>query len=289
MIKLSKWISVAGNPGSDHFYTKFGTHLLETLAVNHPKREYVFLAISHLNHVKSDSKDDASDSPSKFKLATQVNHKYSFVRENLSKNNPIYVLGHSIGSYMAFNLMLTLKTNGYKTGLAVGLFPTIERMAETPNGRKLYSLLRFFDDYPLVAGCVTVWFDWMPATVKEYLIKKHFGSDRGVVPECVIESTVELFNSTVLSNIIHMARDELDVVNEYSFDLEPIKDLVYIYYGKEDGWAPLQFATDMLNRNQIPSDHIIIDDSHCEHAFVINDSITMADKMASLLGQYQPI
>uniref|UniRef100_A0A0K0EQ17 Lipid droplet-associated hydrolase n=1 Tax=Strongyloides stercoralis TaxID=6248 RepID=A0A0K0EQ17_STRER len=272
---------IPGNPGNDGYYKAFGTHLLEKLKINKPKNDYIFLSISHVNHVYM--KGDNENKENVYKLQFQVDHKYHFVNDFLGKENEIIMMGHSIGSFMMLKIFLKLKELGYENiNLAFGLFPTIERMSCTPNGQKLYSILKFLDNNPHFTKCITFWFDIMPVFVKKFLVNCNLGFNNSI-PLCITESTVELFNTTVIRNIIHMSRDELDNVLEYNFDLKRYSSNIYLYYGLKDGWVPINYGSDMLNREQLNDGHVIFDTTDSEHAFVIKESKIIADELIKFL------
>ncbi|CEF61836.1 UPF0554 protein C2orf43 [Strongyloides ratti] len=166
--------------------------------------------------------------------------------------------------------------------MVFGLFPTIERMSCSPNGQKLYKTLKFLDNYPYFTKCLTIWFDIMPIFIKKFLINCYFGFNN-MIPLCIIESTTELFNTTVIRNIIHMSKDELDNVYEYDFDLNKYANNIYLYYGLKDGWVPIKYGNDMMNRKELNDGHIIFDTTNSEHAFVIKESKVIADELIKFL------
>ncbi len=64
---------------------------------------------------------------------------------------------------------------------------------------------------------------------------------------------------------------------------------ISFYYGTDDGWCPLKYANQMEQRlrdddcvNLDIDRHVIIDNAGCQHAFVIRDSDTIADKLVEL-------
>ena len=55
----------------------------------------------------------------------------------------------------------------------------------------------------------------------------------------------------------------------------------FFYYGTSDGWISLSYAERMKTR--LPNGHVFLDESDCEHAFVIKDGEIMAQVMAKLI------
>ncbi|VDM62374.1 unnamed protein product [Angiostrongylus costaricensis] len=136
------------NPGNDGPYADFGLKLLRCLLsrderVGYPKRYYLFHTVSHLNHVVLPDELRCSGKHShcdRFKLDDQVQHKYDPAREHLPRAQKANVLGHSIGAYMMLRLLPYMKDD-FNVKNAMGLFPTVEKMAESPNGVRLERVL----------------------------------------------------------------------------------------------------------------------------------------------------
>lgn len=78
------------------------------------------------------------DQPELFTLEGQVNHKIAFIETYVPADVNLHFIGHSIGSKISVELVKRYR----KTHNAAGylLFPTLERMAETPSGRKLWPM-----------------------------------------------------------------------------------------------------------------------------------------------------
>ncbi|KAK6055425.1 hypothetical protein COOONC_07066, partial [Cooperia oncophora] len=81
-----------------------------------------------------------NDVPDRFQLDAQVQHKLDFVKEHLPKAQKIYILGHSIGAYMMLRILPYVKDD-FNIRKAIGLFPTVEKMADSPNGVRLKRVL----------------------------------------------------------------------------------------------------------------------------------------------------
>ena len=73
-------------------------------------------------------------------LTGQIDHKLSFLRDHVPEGVKVVLVGHSIGCYMILSLLRALPRA--RVPLALMLMPTIERMAESPQGRKVAPLLR---------------------------------------------------------------------------------------------------------------------------------------------------
>ena len=112
--------------------------------------------------------------PNLFTLEGQIQHKVDFIESYVPKGVELLFIGHSIGSKIAVRLVDRFQSS-HKTR-AYLLFPTIERMAQTPSGRKLWPVLG-----PLRRP--VVWFvsllnvlpeSWLKTMVHWFLSEWHF-------------------------------------------------------------------------------------------------------------------
>lgn len=80
-----------------------------------------------------------SDKPELYTLQGQVNHKFAFVDTYVPAGVKVHFIGHSIGAKICIELVKQYKEK--HDASAYLLFPTLERMAQTPSGRKLWPFL----------------------------------------------------------------------------------------------------------------------------------------------------
>ncbi|RCN35253.1 hypothetical protein ANCCAN_18894 [Ancylostoma caninum] len=208
-------LMIPGNPGNEGFYADFGQRVVKSLLsreerMGDRKRHYLFYTVSHLNHValpaelKNSGKHKHYD---RFQLDAQVQHKLDFVREHLPKAQKVYVLGHSIGSYMMLRILPYIKDD-FNIKKAIGLFPTVERMADSPNGLRLKRVLATLDANDWLAKAVSFWLDCLPVGMKKWLVSWNLTGD--TVPSDVVVSAAELLHMNVFRNIVHLSHDELN-------------------------------------------------------------------------------
>jgi predicted alpha/beta hydrolase family esterase len=74
-------------------------------------------------------------------LEGQIRHKLTFIRDYLPKDVKLILIGHSIGCYMILKLLDDLES--HQVLRCFMLFPTIERMAESPKGQVATPLLKY--------------------------------------------------------------------------------------------------------------------------------------------------
>ena len=156
------------------------------------------------------------------------------------------------------------------------LFPTIEKMAESPNGRFFAPMLKYFRwAIPLLIFP----FQFLPHRVKHFLIVRYFG--KGQVPQCAVKATVKLLSPSSCRNCLHLANIEMRSVCE--LDRKTVDEnltRLCFYYGKKDAWCPVEYFYLMVRR--FPSAEIHFCSCGFEHAFVMRSS----EQMASIVSHW---
>ncbi|CAJ0575594.1 unnamed protein product, partial [Mesorhabditis spiculigera] len=280
-------LMIPGNPGNEGFYADFGKQVLRNLLereerIGDKKFNYLFYTVSHLNHVPMPNEVRTSGTHKhhdRFLLDEQVQHKLDFIREYLPKGQRVYIFGHSIGSYMMLRVLPYIKDD-YNIRKVVGLFPTVERMAISDNGRRLGRLLLTLNENDWLAKAITFWIDHLPFPVKRWLVGFNLGKEN--VPIDVTKSATELLHMNVFRNIVHMSADELIKVADLDMTLLAHKDMTHMYYGTCDGWVPNTYGEAM--KQLLPNGHVQFDDENCEHAFVVRDGHIVAKKVVHYIS-----
>lgn len=193
--------------------------------------------------------DELTGKPSLFTLEGQLNHKIEFINTYIPPGTKLHLIGHSIGAKICLDLVK--KYHSSHDAKAYLLFPTLERMADSPAGRRLWPLLGPFRK-PVVMLMSLVhtvipesWLHWLVAQVMRKfltallqclcLILLYLGSKGGhlAIEAAQLESTPPVhYNITTTMKLCHpralegslfMADDELKVVRE--LNVEDIKNL----------------------------------------------------------------
>lgn len=77
-----------------------------------------------------------SEDPELYDLDGQIRHKVEFVKQFVPETREIYFIGHSVGAKIVLEL-LKHKEIETRTKKCYLLFPTLEHIAKTPNGKIL--------------------------------------------------------------------------------------------------------------------------------------------------------
>uniref|UniRef100_A0AC35F0T3 Lipid droplet-associated hydrolase n=1 Tax=Panagrolaimus sp. PS1159 TaxID=55785 RepID=A0AC35F0T3_9BILA len=277
----AKVVMVPGNPGNEGFYEDFGKQLIEKTAID--KNENVeFITVSHLNHVPLPKALDEHQTNEVYLLKDQVHHKLNFFKEHLTKTDRIYLISHSIGSYMALQILPVLESEGYNIIGCCALFPVFEFLPKSSQGIWMKHVFKFFHVFPIFLILLTFWLNFISETTKQKLCQWNLKGSNS--HNCILDSAVELLSFNVIKNINHMSVDEMVVIADEYPNLDTVKDKLRLYYAVEDHWVPHGSAE--RNLQKYGSKCVRIDEHGCKHAFVISHSVPMVNVVVSLLNEF---
>lgn len=271
-------VVIPGNPGLPSFYNGFMKALNSKLPTETP----VWM-VGHAGHVQP-SKTSLRTLP-KFEhnrqlydLEGQLKHKAEFIKKYVPKDARIHLVAHSIGSWLVLNLLKdeAIKNQVVKCYL---LFPTIERMADSPNGK-------FFTRFvtPLVSTLVFLsWiFTFLPLIIQILLIEI-FGFFNGIPRKCR-SSVLQLINPAVLKRVFTLAKEEMAVVRQLDHQLiAQNEDKLWLYYGSRDGWTPVKYCEDI--RASHPNINAVLCQRGILHSFVLHSETEMGHIVADVINE----
>ncbi|KAJ1527682.1 hypothetical protein ONE63_007641 [Megalurothrips usitatus] len=264
-----------GNPGVGMFYTEFLQQLNQKLKMP------VWL-ISHAGHELPPGfrlMPSIDKNKHLFNVEGQINNKREFIKRYVPKNCKIHLLGHSVGAYMALQLLKEDDVADQVQGSYL-LFPVLENIAETPNGRfftkvavKMLWLVYF------LAGI----FLSLPHFLKIALITGYlrlFGNGSSSI---VKHSVAQLVNPKILHAVFFLAIDEMDRIKELDVEtISKMKDKIFIYYGDHDRWAPVSHYERIVKA--VPGVQAQVCTKGLDHAFMLlRPSHIMADVVEDLI------
>lgn len=258
------YLIIPGNPGVIEYYDYFMRHLYVQSNCTVP-----VWGISHAGHLQPEDGNQALYNMLSYDVGTvggQIRHKAAFINKYVPQKIKLFLVGHSIGCYMILKLLSLVEHPVQRCFL---LFPTIERMAVSPNGKVFTPALRYFRW--LAPMMVTV-LGYLPASLKQWLLKKRLGD----VPDCAITATLSLLKAFPVSNSLFLANEEMQLVDKLDEDLvRKHLHLLSFYFGKEDRWCPQEYYRDLKGR--FPEGDIRLCEEGYSHAYVLDASPEMAD------------
>nr|XP_020471359.1 lipid droplet-associated hydrolase [Monopterus albus]XP_020471360.1 lipid droplet-associated hydrolase [Monopterus albus] len=258
------FLIIPGNPGVVGFYMTFMQTLHNMFGYRHP-----VWAVSHAGHcAPPDSMDMVEDMTlaaevDVFGLSGQVEHKLGFLRENLPRETSLVLVGHSIGCYIILEMMK--RDPELKVLKAVMLFPTIERMAQTPQGKVMTPVLchmRYVAYLPLFLLSL------LPDRLKSSLIKLVLGGIR-YLDLTVVQPAVGLLSGDSAANGMYMGSQEMrKVLERDNVTIRKNLEKLIFYYGASDHWCPVQYYHDI--KQDFPNGDIRMCKNGFRHAFVLD-------------------
>ncbi|XP_071853859.1 lipid droplet-associated hydrolase-like isoform X2 [Apostichopus japonicus] len=259
----SLFLIIPGNPGVIDFYDEF-----QKILHSASESAIPVWGVAHAGHMEV-PKDMTPKAGDLYELEDQINHKIAFIEDHIPANTRLVLIGHSIGCYIILEILRRKPNLPIQKGIL--LFPTIERMAQTPNGVVSKPLALNFRWAAYLAASLAY---YLPDCIKLFLIRLHLrGSTMN--PTAAL-SACHLFNPDCLNNLIFMGGQEMQQVNEpdTSTIKENLSKLIF-YYGQTDKWCPVEFYEEMKNR--FPDGRIVMDDRGMSHAFCLRASREMAE------------
>lgn len=157
------------------------------------------------------------------------------------------------------------------------LFPTIERMAESPRGAFMKDFLASFYWYrlylylqSLLPQCIQVflqfWYYYVRSLSLEFV-------NSGLIYAHPVYREISTF----------LVRDQLDCVKCLDYDLiRDNKSLIKFYYGCDDEWIPAEYSNDLTSN--VPDVDIVVGDKCVQHNFMLTKETNY--KMALILSQW---
>uniref|UniRef100_A0AC34GK10 Lipid droplet-associated hydrolase n=1 Tax=Panagrolaimus sp. ES5 TaxID=591445 RepID=A0AC34GK10_9BILA len=128
------------------------------------------------------------------------------------------------------------------------------------------------------------WLWLIPESLKRFIV--HLDLRDPSIPECVIESAMELFSSTVIRNMLYLLNDSLKIVKFHDDSLfrNEYRNRIILFYGASDKWIPKELAEKQEER--LGKSSVFVDENGCDHAFVNCDGEVMAQIVFSFVREF---
>ncbi|XP_043505483.1 lipid droplet-associated hydrolase [Polistes fuscatus] len=262
-----------GNPGVPQFYEGF----IKSLNLKLPSETPVWI-VGHAGHIQP-PKDLEINMPSNnewhkyYGLTAQIEHKIQFIRNYVPNDAKIYLVGHSIGCWFILNVLKD-EDISKRVEKCYLLFPTVENMADTPNGRFLKNFILRIVNLLLFLTWI---FTFFPYYLKAFLIRL-FGIFYGI-PAKSINAVILLLHPSVLKRVFRLADEEMKQVKELDHDIisQHIGKL-WFYYSEKDQWTPISYYRNM--KAKYPN----IEANLCKHGFAHSFVLSHDKEMGEIVG-----
>ncbi|KAF9946221.1 hypothetical protein BGZ70_003329 [Mortierella alpina] len=233
---------------------------------------------SHLGHSAG---SHVADPSRLYSLEEQVESKIAILdrlRETYPPNTRFILAGHSMGAWLALRVLKARPNHGIAR--IFQLFPTIHRIADTPNGRKMKNLFGPVSRSILGGTVSTLRFVFSAPPILQSIVGFVTRQDADMAGV----TSQKLLHSSVVKNCLFLAGQEMEAINIMDKELveEHASKLVF-YYGKTDEWSPIENYYEM--RDQFPKCKSYLCDQGMVHAFVLGHGEAMGLLVGSWINE----
>lgn len=271
-------VVIPGNPGIPGFYVDF----IKEINSKIPSETPVWV-VGHAGHVQPPNDlavamPDDSRWKEHYGLTAQLEHKIQFIKTYVPSDAKLHLVGHSIGCWFLLNLLQDESISKQVTKCYM-LFPTIEHMANSRNGK-------YFTNILLRVAPLLIFLAWIftlfPYLLQIFLVRL-FGLFYGI-PGKYANTVVQFVNPNVLKRVIRLGKEEMKYVKERNDSIisQNIKKL-WFYYGACDGWTPVSYYRDLKTK------HPEVNAELCKrgfyHSFVLSHDKQMGQIVGDLINE----
>ena len=252
---------IAGNPGSAAYFKRQIELVHDAM-----RGQFDVLAISHAGHGHATGHDAPLPL---FSLQDQIEHKISFIKQHIPPNQPLIVIGHSIGAYISIHCVEELEGQGHPRILKViAVFPFFWMEDNPPwkvQGLALAASL--YGTMGNIAGLLSL----APQSVKTAVIRAFTRRDQ--LDLSAVSITASLLSSQSVKQNFFMGHTEFQTtgLKKKPPPLDLLRSLgqrLSIYGCPLDDW--LSEASFTFLKSELPdSRHVFIQDAR--HAFVTHE------------------
>ncbi|XP_062981288.1 lipid droplet-associated hydrolase [Elgaria multicarinata webbii] len=265
------FLVIPGNPGLAGYYQTFIQCLYSGL-----NQKYPVWVVSQAGQCKLPNGmamvegKDINEPDDVFGIHGQVRHKLKFLQKNVPKDVKLVLIGTSVGCYIALEMMKHAPK--LEVLRSVLLFPTIEHLAQSPNGKTATPLLchlRYALYIPIYLMMC------LPEAAKKFFVRLVLRAVKHL-DESVFNTAVDMLNMNCVANAMYLGSDEMRAIKERDNAniRKHLKKLTF-YYGATDAWCPVHFYEDM--KTEFPDGDIRLCEKGLRHAFTLDSSKEVAE------------
>lgn len=241
-----------------------------------PHKEHLFVSGQSGHAVVPDKESNVAENKVHlFNLKGQLSHKLDLLTNHIDKKSKLHLIGHSIGAWLVVEILQNNEALFERVSSINLLFPTLQRMAKTRNGKFLNVFVRRIH---LIIILLLSFLNILPECIKIFLVGMYLKLISQ--PSTYCKTILKYLYPKVIEKVLILAYDEMDKVTMLNKRaIEKIKHLTNVIYSTDDGWAPLNYI-DELKMFQ-PS--IQMQEVNIEHAFVFKSSEQVAEMVVKFI------
>ncbi|XP_051578450.1 lipid droplet-associated hydrolase [Myxocyprinus asiaticus] len=187
----------------------------------------------------------------------------AFLRKHVPRYTNLLLIGHSTGCYIILEMMK--RAQEMKVVKAVMVFPTIEHMACSPQGKVMTPVLcrlRYAVYLPIIL--LSLLPERLKTSMVRLTLRNLYALDNSIIP-----ATITLINVDCAANGMYMESHEMHLVVERdNLTIRQHLSKLNFYYGAMDHWCPVQYYHDI--RKTSPEGYIHLCERGIRHAFVLD-------------------
>ncbi|KAI1161626.1 hypothetical protein F5B18DRAFT_432141 [Nemania serpens] len=294
---------VPGNPGLIGYYVPFLSALRDLLDANVSLNPIAFhIHGQNLAGFADQDHEPFTSQRKPYDLEHQIQHILKTtsalrIESGARRGQPydrVLLVGHSVGAYIALEtchrvLRDPVLAPDLRLASGILLFPTIERIAESPSGWKLNMLrqIPLLGDHAhrIAQGFLRLW----PYDALHWFVSRTLGFP----PHAAEVTTRWLKSRDGVWQALHLGIDELRKIGEDKWDAELWeieKDTAkkssgtpkfYFFFGQRDHWVADRHRDAFIRRRSAQAERtrLVVDEGRLPHAFCLDHSIPVAEKV----------
>ncbi|KAI1138429.1 hypothetical protein F5Y05DRAFT_39367 [Hypoxylon sp. FL0543] len=300
---------ITGNPGLIDYYEPFLSTLRRIIDETPTLKSTRFHIYGQdLAGFRDDDHEPFTAQRKPHDLEHQIQHTLAALSRLRVESGPregdpydeVLLIGHSVGAYIALELFHRLLRNPdsaphLKLTSGILLFPTIHHISRSPNGRKMEFLRRTpvlgDNAYRIAQGFLHL----VPRGALHWIIRSVLGHSAHAADV----TTRWLKSRDGVWQALHMGMDEMKVIGEDRWDEElweiardakarhEVVPKFFFFFGKHDEWVASHYRDEFIRtrEKQVDRTRLIVDEGDIPHAFCLNHSETVAEKVGVWITQ----
>lgn len=189
------------------------------------------------------------------------------------------MVGHSIGAWLSLELLNNHDSITKRVSSVNLLFPTLQKMAESKNGKFLNNVLRKINFLIIMFFSIVA---LLPLWFRTYVIRLYLKFNS--LPPHYTERILKYLNPKVGEKVLFLAYHEMDTVTTLNTAaLDKVKHLTNVIYSDRDGWAPVEYMNDLKTFQP----NLQMTKVHINHAFVLKYSEQVAEMVSDFIKTKQ--